>query len=132
VENGEMVLNLITTEGKFIGDSVNDQSKCSERQLRDTLGQLEEALMGETASLDQHVWLSRLSDLLLTRLEFAAGKPPENLEAWRVAIRGRKCKVRLAGYSHVFVYAPSNSAPVASKRIAKTKNGIQETFSPSQ
>jgi S-DNA-T family DNA segregation ATPase FtsK/SpoIIIE len=133
VQNGERILNIIITEAKFIhGDAIADQGKCSERQLRDTLGQLEGAILGDAASLDQSIWLSRLSDLMLTRLEFAPGQPHEDLEAWRVAIRDRKCKIRIWGYSHVFTYAPAGLTPPASKRVPKTQNGIQEFFSPSQ
>lgn len=130
-EGGLKTLNLIVTEAKFIhADGLSDQAKQSERQLRDTLGQLEEALLGEVASLDQDVWLSRLSDLLLTRLEFPTGQSTEQLEEWRTAIRARQCKLRLWGYSHVFVHAPSDCSPVRSKRVLKTKNGFQELFSP--
>jgi DNA segregation ATPase FtsK/SpoIIIE, S-DNA-T family len=130
--DGEKILNLIVTEAKFIhADGLSEQSKQSERQLRDTLGQLEQALLGETASLDQDVWLSRLSDLLLTQLEFPTGQSVEQLGDWRTAIRNRTCRIRLWGYSHIFIHAPADAPPNRSKRVVKTKNGFQEVFSPS-
>lgn len=132
-EAGERVLNVIVTEAKFIhGEALHDQTKRSERQVRDTLGQLEDALIGSIASLDQAVWLSRLSDLLLTRLEFPVGVSAEDLDQWRVAIRAGACKVRLLGYSHVFVHAPAECVEGEAKRIQKTKCGIQEIFGPAK
>jgi S-DNA-T family DNA segregation ATPase FtsK/SpoIIIE len=132
-EDGGRVLNIAVTEAKFIhGDILDDQARRSERQLRDTLGQLEEALMGDTASLDQPVWLSRLSDMLLTRLEFPVGTAAEDLDQWRVEIRNGKCKIRLWGYSHIFVHSPPDLPAGQGKRVQKTKYGIQEVFSPSQ
>src|SRR4029077_19466642 len=123
-EDGGRVLNIAVTEAKFIhSDILDDQARRSERQLRDTLGQLEEALMGDTASLDQPVWLSRLSDMLLTRLEFPVGTAAEDLDQWRVEIRNGKCKIRLWGYSHIFVHSPPDLPAGQGKRVQKTKYG---------
>lgn len=130
-ELGERVLDIVVTEAKFIrAEGLSEQSKRSEQQLRDTLRQIEEALASETASLDQDVWLSRISDMLLTRLELPTSQPDQDLDGWRTAIRNRQCKVRIRGYSHVFVHAPADFPGVDSRTIARTKNGAQEVFSP--
>ena len=131
-DDGIKILDIVVTEAKFInGDGFAEGAKRSERQLRDSLRQLEEALLaGEPPSLDQDVWLSRISDMLLSRLDFSTGRSQHDLDQWRSAIRNRQCKIRIRGYSHVFVYAPSNFLPVDTKIVAKTRNGVQEVFTP--
>ena len=70
----------------------------------DTLSQLTEAMAGEVSTIDQDIWLARLSDLL----RFPNGDRPWpagalDFVAWRRAIRQRQFTVRIWGYSHVFV-----------------------------
>lgn len=132
-DEGSRILDIVVTEAKFIqADGLSENAKRSEQQLRDTLRQIEEALIGETPSLDQSVWLSRISDMLLTRLDFPAGQSLADLDQWRTAIRNRKCQVRIRGYSHIFVHSPVDSTIPASKKVPKTRNGVQEFFSPSR
>lgn len=131
-DEGNRILDVVVTEAKFIkADGLSDNAKRSEQQLRDTLRQLEEALIGSLAPLDQSIWLSRISDMLLTRLDFPTGQSSADLDQWRTAIRNRECQVRVRGYSHIFVHSPVDAAMPASKKVAKTRNGVQEFFSPS-
>ncbi len=132
-DKGNRILDIVVTEAKFIqADGLSENAKRSEQQLRDTLRQIEEALIGETPSLDQSVWLSRISDMLLTRLDSPDGQPSADIDQWRIAIRNRKCQVRIRGYSHIFVHSPVDATIPASKKVLKTRNGVQEFFSPSR
>lgn len=130
---GLPLLDIVVTEAKFItSDNLAEQAKRSEQQLRDTLRQLEDALLGDTASLDQDILLSRLADMLVARLEASDVQAEVDVDEWRTLIRQRECHIRIRGYSHVFVYAPFDCPPGQSKRIAKTQSGVQEIFTPSQ
>ena len=104
----------------------------------DTLSQLTEAMDGETTTIDQDIWLARLSDLVVSQTVVAPGQPPLDTVAWRRAIRQRQCTVRIWGYSHVFVHEPQDlSAQVSTVKgiPANTKGGLnldalQEIFGP--
>jgi DNA segregation ATPase FtsK/SpoIIIE, S-DNA-T family len=125
------VLDVVVTEAKFVnGDIADDKAKESAVQLRHTLAQLEEALIGEKAPLDQRIWLARLSNLFLNRVVFTGGAGDNDPTKWANMIRERQCHVRIRGYSHVFVYSPEDAPIRDSTKIAKTTNGIQEIFSP--
>lgn len=126
------VLDVIITEAKFVnGDIAQEQAKKSATQLRHTLAQLEEALIGEVAPLDQEIWLARLSNLFLNRVVFTGGAGDNDPTKWATMIRDRQCKVRIRGYSHTFIYTPDDANVMDSTKISKTTNGIQEIFSPS-
>ena len=128
----------IVTEAKFvINDALGGACNQSAKQLVDTLSQLTEALDGVTQTIDQDIWLARLSDLLVLQNVAVPGKPALDTAAWRRAIRGRECSFRIWGYSHVFVYAPQDfTAHVTSVKgiqNAKTRgdlNALQEIFGP--
>jgi S-DNA-T family DNA segregation ATPase FtsK/SpoIIIE len=137
-DDGSMHLDIVVTEAKFITyDALGASATNSAKQLMDTLSQLTEAMDGEARTIDQDIWLARLSDLLVSQTVVAPGQPPLNTAAWRRAIRQRQCTVRIWGYSHVFVNEPFDlTAQVSTvKGIPAAKgrtvlDSLQETFSP--
>src|SRR5207302_7181522 len=107
----------------------------SAKQLMDTLSQLTEAMDGEARTIDQDIWLARLSDLVASQTVVAPGLPPLDTVAWRRAIRQRQCTVSIWGYSHVFVHEPLDLTAQLStaKGIANTRghaklDALQEIF----
>ncbi len=137
-EDGSMHLDVVVTEAKFIThDTLGAAASTSAKQLMDTLSQLTEAMDGEARTIDQDIWLARLSDLLISQIVVAPGQPPLDNLAWRRAIRQRQCSVRIWGYSHVFVNEPHDLTVQVStaKGIPATKgraglDSLQETFGP--
>lgn len=137
-EDGSTHLDIVVTEAKFVThDALGAAASTSAKQLMDTLSQLTEAMDGEVRTIDQDVWLARLSDLLVSQTAVAPGHPPLDAVAWRRAIRQRQCTVRIWGYSHVFVHEPHDlTAQVSSvKGILAGKgkaslDSLQEIFGP--
>lgn len=137
-DDGSMHLDIVVTEAKFImHDALGAASTTSAKQLMDTLSQLTDAMDGEARTIDQDIWLARLSDLLVSQTVVAPGHPPLDTVAWRRAIRQRRCTVRIWGYSHVFVNEPldlsTQISTVKGILAAKGKTGLdslQETFGP--
>jgi S-DNA-T family DNA segregation ATPase FtsK/SpoIIIE len=136
--SGEMHLDIIVTEAKFVThDGLPSAASTSAKQLVDTLAQMTEAMDGETRTIDQDIWLARLSDLVASQTVVASGQPPLDTVAWRRAIRQRLCTVSIWGYSHIFVHEPLEFAAQVStvKGIANTKghamlDALQEIFGP--
>lgn len=125
--NGDLLLSIICSEAKYIDEAnLSKKRKESQKQLRDTVRRIDEALFGNPDRLDRELWLARLSDLVLDGVEFAAGQSP-NVGRWRHAIRDGQCKIMLRGYSHVFVHSPDfdNSDTF---EIAEAANCHQEIF----
>jgi S-DNA-T family DNA segregation ATPase FtsK/SpoIIIE len=137
-DSGAMHLDIIVTEAKFIThDALPSATSISAKQLVDTLSQMTEAMDGQTRTIDQDIWLARLSDLVASQTVVAPGLPPLDSVAWRRAIRQRQCTVSIWGYSHVFVHEPLDlSAQVSTvKGIANSKghaklDALQEIFGP--
>jgi S-DNA-T family DNA segregation ATPase FtsK/SpoIIIE len=136
--DGSMHLDIIVTEAKFVNhDGLAGASSTSTKQLVDTLSQITEAMDGETRTIDQDIWLARLSDLLVSQIVVAPGQPPLDTLAWRRAIRQRQCSVSIWGYSHIFVNEPQDLTAQVScvKGIPTTKgrtefDALQEVFGP--
>ena len=126
----EPILDVIVTEAKFIASPVEDHAKNSASQLRQTLAQLEEALIGDKSPVDQEIWLARLSNLFLNRVVFTGGAAGANPTEWATMIRDRKCKVRIRGYSHIFIHTKDGGIIPESHQVKKTEHGIQEVFDP--
>jgi S-DNA-T family DNA segregation ATPase FtsK/SpoIIIE len=137
-DDGTMHLDIVVTEAKFIThDAFAGAASTSSKQLVDTLSQLTEAMDGETRTIDQDIWLARLSDLLVSQAVVAPGLPPLDTAAWRRAIRQRQCSVSIWGYSHIFVNEPQDLTAQVScvKGITATKgraelDALQEIFGP--
>jgi S-DNA-T family DNA segregation ATPase FtsK/SpoIIIE len=137
-DDGSMHLDVVVTESKFVThDTLGGAAITSAKQLVDTLSQLTEALDGEARTIDQDIWLARLSDLLVSQAVVAPGQPPLDTLAWRRAIRQRQSTVSIWGYSHVFVNEPHDlTAQVSAVKGIMAGKGraaldaLQETFGP--
>lgn len=131
---GNSVLEVVVTEAKYVAAaSASAKAGDSERQLRDTLTRLEEALLADQAPADSHIWRARLSDMLLDGLRDPSGAVATLGADWRVALREAGCGIALRGYSHVFAHgAPGTGDQVTDERIGvrTTKTGFQERYSP--
>ncbi len=102
--NGKPHLDIIVTEAKFIASSnPQEQIKKSKTQLVDTVSQIAEALSDVTTPLDQSLWLSRISDMILSRLINTGGQDKLASDLWRGIVRRRECSFSIRGYSHVFL-----------------------------
>jgi DNA segregation ATPase FtsK/SpoIIIE, S-DNA-T family len=126
-------LAVVITEAKYIdAASVAAKSKESQKQLRDTVKRINDALFGNPERLDRDLWLSRLSDLILDGIRFPASANL-SLTDWRRAIREGNCDIFVRGYSHVFVSGPSD-APDSSDfvEVADLENSYQEVFGRSR
>ena len=127
--DGRLRLSIVVTEVKYIdGASLSKKSKESQKQLRDTVCRIHDALFGNPDRLDRGLWLARLADLVLDGIQFAAGQEIDVGE-WRHAIRGGNCEIMLRGYSHVFVHSPESGQVHSSAfEIAEAENCYQEMF----
>ncbi|HVS70825.1 MAG TPA: FtsK/SpoIIIE domain-containing protein [Phycisphaerae bacterium] len=131
---GEKLLDVIVTEAKFVrADQLAAKARESSKQLRDSLQRLERALLSDVAPVDQDIWLSRLSDMLIDGLHDRHGAGALDLPAWRSAIRRKEVRVCLRGYSHVFVHGPADDEGASDRytRVPDTMDGHQECFSRS-
>jgi len=104
--DGDLQLSIVVSEAKYIDEAgLAKKKKESQKQLRDTIRRIYEALFGNPDRLDRELWLARLADLVLDGVQFAAGQSID-VGKWRHAIRAGNCKIMLRGYSHVFVHSP--------------------------
>jgi S-DNA-T family DNA segregation ATPase FtsK/SpoIIIE len=137
-DDGTMHLDIIVTEAKFIThEALGGAASTSAKQLIDTLSQMTEAMDGDTKTIDQDIWLARLSDLVASQTVVAPGRPELDSVAWRRAIRQRQCSVSIWGYSHIFVHEPQDLTVQVStvKGITNTRgtaklDALQEVFGP--
>lgn len=110
-ESSEENLRLaaVISESKYI-DIANlaVKRKESQKQLRDPISRIDDAVFGDPRRLDRDLWLSRFSDLILSGIQFPAMLPID-LGAWRRAVRDGQCAIYLRGYSHIFVSGPPDS-----------------------
>ncbi len=124
------VLKIIISEAKYvIASGIADARKKSQKQLRDTVQRIANALFITPGRLDRDLWLSRLGDLMLEGIEFSS-QSSISLEQWREEIRYGQIEIDLSGYSHVFVSGP-NDTSVTSEQIVipKVERCFQEIFS---
>ena len=122
-------LAVVITEAKYIeAASLAAKRKESQKQLRDTMTRINEAVFGAPTRLDRELWLARLSDLILDGVEFPASADI-NLADWRRAIREGQCEIYVRGYSHIFVSSPTDAADCSSfGRVANVDGAFQEIF----
>lgn len=122
-------LDIVVTEAKFVRfEQAGPAATKSGRQLRDSLELLERALLGQTACIDQELWLARISDLLLEGIQNLG----QNIDipGWRSAIRDHNFKLSVRGQSHVFIHSPLEAESERSRFTGvKGCNGQQEVFS---
>lgn len=103
---GELLLTIVISEAKYVDEAnLAKKKKESQKQLRDTVRRINDALFGNPDRLDRELWLARLADLVLDGVQFAAGQSID-LGKWRHAIRSGHCRIMLRGYSQVFVHSP--------------------------
>jgi S-DNA-T family DNA segregation ATPase FtsK/SpoIIIE len=127
---GKLQLAVIVSESKYIDHaSLAAKRKESQKQLRDTVRRINDAIFGDPRRLDRDLWLSRFSDLMLNGIQFPANSPID-LTAWRRAVRYGECGIHMRGYSHIFVSGPSD-APECSDfvAVAEAEQSWQEVFS---
>jgi DNA segregation ATPase FtsK/SpoIIIE, S-DNA-T family len=130
---GQRRLSALITEAKYIVEpSLAEKRKESQKQLRDTVRRIEQALFGDPERLDRELWLSRFSDLLLSGIPYAAGEPLD-LIGFRRAVRDGQCPIYVRGYSHVFVSGPGDGTECSDfVEVAECGGSYQETYSRSK
>jgi S-DNA-T family DNA segregation ATPase FtsK/SpoIIIE len=128
--NGRLRLTVIVSESKYIdAGSLTEKRKESQKQLRDTVNRIDEAIFGNPERLDRALWLSRLSDLILDGIQVPSSSPLK-LSEWRRELRDGRCDISVRAYSHVFISGPSDSADESENvLVADLENGFQEVFS---
>jgi len=129
-EDGKLRLDIIVSEAKYIDISnLSSKRKESQKQLRDTLSRIDDALFGSPERLDRKLWLAKLSDLVLDGVQVPSSSTI-NLSDWRRAIREGQCDIFLRGYSHIFVSGPSDSPECSElSPVVNCDNAYQEVFS---
>jgi S-DNA-T family DNA segregation ATPase FtsK/SpoIIIE len=130
---GKLQLAVVIAESKYIDASnLAAKRKESQKQLRDTVRRINDALFGNPKRLDRELWLSRFSDLMMSGIKFPATSPID-LAAWRRAVREGRCGIYLRGYSHIFVSGPSDAEECSEMvSVAEADNSYQEVFSRSR
>ena len=131
--DGKFKLSVIVSESKYIDlNSLAPKRKESQKQLRDTVNRINNAIFSSPMRLDKNLWLSRFSDLIMNGIQFPANSSVE-LSDWRHAIREGDCEVYIRGYSHVFISGPTDCSECSEcVQVAELKNGYQEIFSRSK
>lgn len=132
-DDGTYRLAVVVSEAKYIDVSgLSEKRKESQKQLRDTVNRIQNALFGDPKRLDRDLWLARLSDLILDGVQLPSNSRV-NLSEWRRAIREGECGIYLRGYSHVFVSTSNEGMDVSSfATVANSENAFQEIFSRNQ
>ncbi|EIF29003.1 DNA segregation ATPase, FtsK/SpoIIIE family [Burkholderia sp. Ch1-1] len=127
--DGSRQLAVVVTESKYIGDaSLAEKRKESQKQLRDSIRRIEQALFGDPPRLDRDLWLSRFSDLLLSGIPYSADDPID-LVTFRRQVREGHCKIFLRGYSHIFVSSPGEEDNSDFAVLADCHEAYQESYS---
>jgi S-DNA-T family DNA segregation ATPase FtsK/SpoIIIE len=130
LDGGEMRLSVVITESKYVIETaLAEKRRESQKQLRDTVRRMRDALFGSPERLDRELWLSRFSDLLLTGIQYTASDTID-LGAFRRAVRDGRCKISIRGYSHVFVSGPSEASECSDfVEVADSDGSFQEVYS---
>ena len=128
--DGALRLSVVIAEAKYIDiANLSPKRKESQKQLRDTMRRISDAVFGDPKRIDRDLWLSRFSDLMLNGIQFPANDPID-LASWRKAVRDGRCGISLRGYSHIFVSGQSDSSDCSDfVAVAEAKNSYQEVFS---
>jgi S-DNA-T family DNA segregation ATPase FtsK/SpoIIIE len=128
--DGKFLLAVTIAESKYIDAlSLSTKRKESQKQLRDTMRRIQDAIFGDPKRLDRELWLSRFSDLILNGVQFPANSPID-LANWRRVVRAGECGIFLRGYSHIFVSGPSDATECSDfAAVAESPSSYQEVFS---
>lgn len=104
--DGNRHLEVLVSEAKFVDyAALAESKKRSERQLVDTVKQLQRSIDPNLTTLDGALILARLSELLANNLR---SQQFLGAEEWKAAIRAGNCSIRVRGYSHVFCHGPKS------------------------
>jgi len=130
---GEKRLSVIVTESKYVLETnLTEKRHESQKQLRDTVRRIEEALFDVPDRLDRDLWLARFSDLLLSGIKYSASDEID-LVGFRRAVREGCCSIFVRGYSHVFVSGPSDGSECSDfVEVSNVKGAYQEVYSRSK
>lgn len=125
--SGRLRLQIVVTEAKYVeAASLAPKRRESEKQLRDTVHRIRDAVEGEHR-LDRESWLSRLGDLLLDGIQVPASSHVP-LAEWRRAVREGECDIEITGFSHVFVPNPTDGSVTAEAEIPNAPGCTQQTY----
>ena len=127
--DGLLRVSLAVSEAKYVDIlSLAAKRKESQKQLRDTLRRIEEAVFGDPERLDRQSWLARLGDLMLDGIRLPAASGID-LGEWRRALREGRCEIDLRGGSHVFVPTATDGLEVTDvSEIPGAPGAFQEVF----
>ncbi len=124
---GKLRLRIVVTEAKYVDvASLAPKRRESEKQLRDTVHRIRDAVEGEHR-LDRESWLSRLGDLLLDGIQVPASSHVP-LAEWRRAVREGDCDIKITGFSHLFVPSPTDGSVSDVADIPNAPGCTQETY----
>ena len=127
--DGTLRVNLVITEAKYIElENLAAKRKESQKQLRDTVRRLNDAIFGDSERLERESWLARLSDLVLDGIRLPAASGID-LGKWRRTIREGRCEFDIRGYSHIFVPTAGDHADCTDvSEVPEAPNSFQETY----
>lgn len=127
--DGNLRVTLVITEAKYIElDNLAAKRKESQKQLRDTILRLNDAIFGDPERLERDSWLARLSDLVLDGIRLPAASGID-LGKWRRIIREGHCEFDIRGYSHIFVPTAGDHADCTDvNEVSGAPNSFQETY----
>ena len=122
-------VKLVVTEAKYVElDNLASKRQESQKQLRDTVRRLNDAIFGDPERFERDSWLARLSDLVLDGIRLPAASTID-LGKWRRAIREGRCEFDIRGYSHIFVPTVNDGADCTDvSEVAEAPNAFQETY----
>ncbi len=130
---GKPVLKILISEAKYVESSVADARKTSQKQLKETVKRIQDALFQTPGRLDRDIWLARLSDLLIDGI-LVNSRQSINIQEWRENLRRGEMRIEVKGYSHVFApfadYTTMNEDPQS--KIPGINACSQEVFGRSE
>ncbi|GER89744.1 hypothetical protein KDW_39060 [Dictyobacter vulcani] len=103
--NGVPTLKIIISEAKYFEANVADARKTSQKQLKETVKRIQDALFQNPGRLDRDIWLARLSDLLIDGIQVNS-RQDIDIQQWSDNLRKGKLQIEVKGYSHIFSPMP--------------------------
>ena len=107
IENGEPVLKIAISEAKFVASKgYRGHAKKSAKQLKETVERIGRALDPQHRRVDRAIWLHRLGDFMIDGMDpFDPSKLNGwDLHKWSDEVRQDNVRIKLVGFSHVFVH----------------------------
>ena len=124
--DGEPILRILITEAKYVETNVADARKTSQKQLKETVKRIQDALFQHNPSrLDRDIWLARLSDLLIDGI-LVSSRQAMDIHQWREKLRRGELRIEVKGYSHVF--APFADSNIISEDVQLKLSGIHACY----